>query len=185
MACVLEDIPSHYIEALERSLVEVWDSVPEEIQLGNGPYNWMDSIDDCVHPAILRFNASYYVYWMNFQSRLMQHPHLTNLKGTMLGRIDEDRALLIASICSDAVTKIYTRLAEIHWVSMAMDILSQLCSSKNRHIQKRAGENLEIMAVVLKLKLTSIVGVPYINTITKMISTYMDGKNICEISVEK
>jgi hypothetical protein len=188
MAGVLDEIPSHYIKVLEQTLVDLWDSVPEEIQLGNGPYSWMESVDDCEHPAILRFNASYYIYWMNFQSRVMQKPHLTDLQGTMLSRIDEDRALLIASMCSDALTKIYTKLSqvqlcgvEIHWATMSMDVLNQLCTSKNQPIRIRAKENLEAMAEVCKLKLIANLGVPYINLISKMISTYMDDKKICEI----
>lgn len=194
MAGVIDVIPSNYIQVLEKSLLELWDSVPPEIQLGHGPYNWMDSVENCQHVAILRFNSSYYIYWMNFQSRLMKPPNKTDLKGTMLGRIDEDRALLIVSICSDALTKIFEQLAavspcaiELHWLTMVVDMLNRLSTSLNRAVQKRAKQNAAVLVQVLRTKLSTIGDqsfaseTPYISKIRKMISKYMDVNKICNI----
>ncbi|KAL9546906.1 hypothetical protein MBANPS3_006430, partial [Mucor bainieri] len=192
MAGVLDAVPSHIIQYLEYTLMQLWDSVPEPLRLGSGPYRLIDPacVEACDNASVLRFNLVFYIYWMNLQSRTMQQPDKTDLTAAAFSRIDGDRALIITSICSDAASKLFKALfavmpcaVELHWITMCLDILKMLCSSANVPVQQRAAANLGELSRVLLSKLAGIGGesssyafashAPYLTQIKRLISSYM------------
>ncbi|KAF1798354.1 Zn(2)-C6 fungal-specific transcription factor [Mucor lusitanicus] len=191
MAGVIDAVPSHIIQYLEHTLMQLWDSIPEPLRLGSGPYRLIDPkcVEACDNASVLRFNLVFYIYWMNFQSRTMEEPAETDLTAAAFSRIDGDRALIIASICSDAASKIFKRLfavmpcaIELHWITMCLDILKMLSCSANVPVKQRASENLAELSHVLFNKLSGIgkestyafaSHAPYLMRIKRLISSYM------------
>jgi hypothetical protein len=191
MAGVIDVIPSNIIQYLEFTLMQLWDSIPESLRLGSGPYRLIDPkcIEACDNVSVLRFNLVFYIYWMNFQSRTMRKPNETDLTAAAFSRIDGDRALIITSICSDAASKIFKLLytvmpcgVELHWITMCLDILKMLSSSANIPVKQRATKNLQELSQVLFDKLNNIgnesnyafaSNAPYLMQIKKLISSYM------------
>ncbi|KAI8641894.1 hypothetical protein BD408DRAFT_388008 [Parasitella parasitica] len=191
MAGVIDTVPSNIIKFLEYTLMQLWDSVPESLRLGSGPYRLFDPkcAEACNNASVLRFNLLFYIYWMNFQSRTMQKPHKTDLTAAVFSRIDGDRALIITSICSDAASKIFKVLytvmpcgIELHWITMCLDILKMLSCSANVPVKQRAVDNLAELSQVLRNKLNDVghgsdyafaSNAPYLMQIKKLISSYM------------
>lgn len=191
MAGVIDVVPSRIIQYLEYTLMQLWDSVPEPLRLGSGPYRLMDPVcvEACDNASVLRFNLVFYIYWMNFQSRTMQQPHKTDLTAAAFSRIDGDRALIITSICSDAASKIFKALfavmpcgIELHWITMCLDILKMLSCSANVPVKQRATQNLTELSRTLSDKLDGIgkesnyafaSHAPYLMQIKRLISSYM------------
>ncbi|KAK4515327.1 fatty acid alpha-hydroxylase [Mucor velutinosus] len=196
MAGVIDAVPSHIIQCLEYTLMQLWDSIPEPLRLGSGPYRLIDPkcVEACDNVSVLRFNLVFYIYWMNFQSRTMQKPNETDLTAAAFSRIDGDRALIITSICSDAASKIFKTLfavmpcaIELHWITMCLDILRMLSCSANVPVKQRASENLNELSHVLFNKLSSIgkesdyafaSHAPYLTQIKRLISSYMVVNNV-------
>lgn len=191
MAGVIDAVPSNIIQYLEYTLMQLWDSIPESLRLGSGPYRLIDPkcVEACDNASVLRFNLVFYIYWMNFQSRTMQKPDETDLTAAAFSRIDGDRALIIASICSDAASKIFKALfavmpcaIELHWITMCLDILKMLSFSANIPVKQRAAENLSELGQVLFDKLNGVgkessyafaSHAPYLMQIKRLISSYM------------
>ncbi|KAG1096893.1 hypothetical protein G6F42_018284 [Rhizopus arrhizus] len=119
----------------------------------------------------------------------MQKPDETDLTAAAFSRIDGDRALIIASICSDAASKIFKALfavmpcaIELHWITMCLDILKMLSFSANIPVKQRAAENLSELGQVLFDKLSGVgkessyafaSHAPYLMQIKRLISSYM------------
>lgn len=191
MAGVIDAIPSNIIQYLEFTLMQLWDSIPESLRLGSGPYRLIDPkcVEACSNASILRFNLVFYIYWMNFQSRTMRKPNETDLTAAAFSRMDGDRALIITSICSDAASRIFKALytvmpcgIELHWITMCLDILRMLSSSANVPVKQRATKNLQELSQILLNKLNGIgnesnyafaSNAPYLMQIKKLISSYM------------
>lgn len=140
------------VEFLENQMFGLWQSLPSEYRLANGPmeYVQLDRVQQCQNPQILYLNKLYYCYWLALETRLMQDPTRTNLVGASLARMDGDRALLIVSICCDAAAKIFQvlrcRLAcvlDLHWVMIASDAMRMLMKSANPRIQFQAKRNFQ------------------------------------------
>ncbi|KAI9487410.1 MAG: hypothetical protein EXX96DRAFT_553111 [Benjaminiella poitrasii] len=194
MAGVLDPVPARTLQHIECTLLRLWNSTPSGLRLGSGPYDWIDPVvvTRCRHPSILRFNAIFYVHWLSFQARVMSDT--ADLNSVTLARIDGDRSLLIASICSDAACKIFCQLAavmpclvELHWLMMCIDILNILSGSTHRPSRVRAQRNLADITVVLKRHMDCIghpssypsaSQAPFLNQIKEAIVTYMLVNNI-------
>ncbi|KAI8350592.1 hypothetical protein EDC96DRAFT_519337 [Choanephora cucurbitarum] len=192
MVGVVERIPSHTIRHLEKILLELWETTPPRVRLGYGPYRLIDpaSVEACTDPCILRCNLNYYLYWIMLHTKLMEEPQGTDLTGAAFGRIDGDRALIIVSICSDALARIFKVInavspctIEYHWMTLCVDVLRLLTASANIPIRKRAEENLAMLSSVVKDKLNCIGDTskyafssqaPYLLQIKKAIVDYMD-----------
>jgi hypothetical protein len=192
LAGVIDSIDSTTIQYLENTLLYMWKSMPTKLKLGNGPFQFItaESIESCNNPCILRFNVVYYIYWMNLQSRVMKLPEDTDLRGATFHRIDGDRALVIVSICADAATKIFQKMAstfpciiELNWLTMCIEILKLLSNSGNNTIKNRAKLNLEISIDVLKqqLNLISPQSAPYLDKIKRAIKYYLAVNKICNL----
>jgi hypothetical protein len=93
----------------------------------------------------------------------MQRPHKTNLTAAAFSKMDGDRAIIIASICSDAATQIFKVLGdvlpcgiELHWITMCVDVLKLLSTAANISVRERAEKNHNVLSQVLAAKLKDI-----------------------------
>jgi hypothetical protein len=162
----LDNVSSILYHRLETGLLDLWKSIPAWMQVGNGPFHYTESQDiKCREPTILRMNGVYYVYWMTLQARLMQYPSTTDLKGASLERMDGDRALIITSITTDTITKIFALLhtllpcsLEMHWITMCVDVLKLLSISIHPTVKQKADANIEILMGIVQDHLRSITG---------------------------
>lgn len=193
LAGTIHSIPSNILQYFENSLLRMWDDIPEDARLGYGPFRLMDPtcLETCCDPCILRFNAIFYIYWMNMQSRLMQKPRDTNLTAATFGKMDGDRALVIVSVCSDAATHIFKALGaimpcgiEIHWISLCVDVLKLLSTAANVSVRERAVKNYNVLCQVLADKLNGFGDhskyaypsqAPYLSQMKNMITSYVYG----------
>lgn len=156
---VVNHISSASIYALEQVLVQLLDTLPPELRIGNGPFEYTREEEvKCTIPFALRANAIYYVYWLNFQSKIMQSPQ-QNSGDAHVFRIGEDRALMIASVCLDTATKIYARLADValclveaYWLAACLDIAKLISTTMNQPVQQRAKMDIAILSGLLKRK---------------------------------
>ncbi|EIE81489.1 hypothetical protein RO3G_06194 [Rhizopus delemar RA 99-880] len=156
---VVNHISSASIYALEQVLVQLLDTLPPELRIGNGPFEYTREEEvKCTIPFALRANAIYYVYWLNLQSKIMQSPQ-QNSGDAHVFRIGEDRALMIASVCLDTATKIYARLADValclveaYWLAACLDIAKLISTTMNQPVQQRAKMDIAILSGLLKRK---------------------------------
>lgn len=164
-AGVIDKVQSSAIQYQENTLLQMWNNIPENLRLGSGPFQITetDDINECDNPCILRFNMIFYIYWMNLHSRVMIPPEESDLTGAAFSRFDGDRSLIVASISSDTVTKIFAAMSskfpcvlEIHWLTMCIEILTLLTTSVNIFIRNRAIYNLKISTDVLDSLLEAI-----------------------------
>ncbi|KAI8059421.1 uncharacterized protein B0P05DRAFT_574909 [Gilbertella persicaria] len=146
------------IEHLENQLISFWKSLPVEFRLSDSPLEYLqsDRIQQCENKYAIYLNQLYYAYWLALETRLMKAPGATDLLGANMERFDGDRALLIVSVCCDAIAKIfhilYCRLpcsVELHWLLIASDAMAMLKKAKNPHIRQRAQNNLRVTLNVL------------------------------------
>jgi hypothetical protein len=193
LAGTIDSIPSNILQYFEYNLLHMWDSIPVALRLGSGPYQLMDPtcVEACRDPCILRFNVVFYIYWMNLQSRLMQSPHKTNLTAAAFNKMDGDRAILIASICSNAATQLFKALSavmpcaiELHWITMCVDLLKLLSTAANIHVRERAERDHRVLSRVLEDKLSGIGDnstyayasqAPYLSYIKNLITSHICG----------
>ncbi|KAL0083204.1 Zn(2)-C6 fungal-specific transcription factor [Phycomyces blakesleeanus] len=154
----LDSVSFHAVQRLESTLFSFWYSLPPHFHLSEQPmeYLQLDRIQQCPDNYILYLNQLYYMYWMTFQAKLMKAPSSDDLKGASLGNMDSRRALVIVSICCDAVAKIfqvlYCRLpcmVELHWLLVAGDAMGLLKDAANRSIRTRAQLNLQTTLRIL------------------------------------
>ncbi|KAI9473815.1 MAG: hypothetical protein EXX96DRAFT_621448 [Benjaminiella poitrasii] len=148
------------IEHLENQLIAFWNTLPAPYRLSNLPlleYLQMDHIQQCENTFAIYLNQLYYAHWLAFETRVMKTPSSTDLKGANVARFDGDRALLIVSVCCDALTKItqvlYRRspcAIELHFLLLACDALGMLKKAANPTIQARAKKNLQATLNIFK-----------------------------------
>ncbi|KAI9314257.1 hypothetical protein BX666DRAFT_1842823, partial [Dichotomocladium elegans] len=152
------------LERLENQMLSFWRSLPSEFKLSESPIEYLEHnrVWQCHDYHVLYLNKLYYAWWLGFETRVMQIPEQASLTGASLGRIDGERALVIVSICSDALAKIFEALhrilpcvVESHWVLIAADACKMLRSSQNADIRVRAIGNLRSCLRVL----SSLIGI--------------------------
>lgn len=155
----LESISILDIENLENQLISFWKTLPGPFRLSDSPLEYLqtDRIQQCENPHAIYLNQLYYAYWLALETRLMRSPASTDLKSANMERFDGERALLIVSVCCDAISKIfhvlYCRLpctVELHWLLIASDAMAMLKKAANPHIKSRAQKNLRVTLRVLK-----------------------------------
>ncbi|KAI9364695.1 hypothetical protein BD770DRAFT_378763 [Pilaira anomala] len=155
----LESVSIHDIEQLENQLISFWKTLPPNFRLSDSPLEYLqtDRIQQCENPYAIYLNQLYYAYWMALETRLMRSPATTDLLGANMERFDGDRALLIVSVCCDAISKIFHVLfcrlpctVELHWLLIASDAMAMLKKAANPHIKARAQKNLRVTLRVLK-----------------------------------
>ncbi|KAG2237931.1 hypothetical protein INT48_002492 [Thamnidium elegans] len=155
----LDSISIHDIEQLENQLINFWKTLPGQFRLSDSPLEYLqtDRIQQCENPYAIYLNQLYYAYWMALETRLMRSPATTDLLGANMERFDGDRALLIVSVCCDAISKIFHVLfcrlpctVELHWLLIASDAMAMLKKAANPHIKSRAQKNLRVTLRVLK-----------------------------------
>lgn len=160
----LDNVPVADIELLENQLVQFWRSLPVQFRLSDSPLDYLqtDRIQQCQNPYAIYLNLLYYAYWMSLETRLMQAPAATDLRGATMERFDGDRALLIVSRCCDAVSKIFHVLfcrlpctVDLHWLLIASDATAMLKNAANPLIKQRAQQNLRITLKVLKQRMSN------------------------------
>lgn len=155
----LDSISIHDIEQLENQLIGFWKTLPAQFRLSDSPLEYLqtDRIQQCENSYAIYLNQLYYAYWMALETRLMRSPATTDLLGANMERFDGDRALLIVSVCCDAISKIFHVLfcrlpctVELHWLLIASDAMAMLKKAANPHIKSRAQKNLRVTLRVLK-----------------------------------
>lgn len=155
----LEQLSLDDLQRLENQLCEFWKSLPAHFRLSDSPFEYLDieRIQQCSNPYAIFLNQTYYINWLTLETRLMETPWTTGLEGASMDRYDGDRALLLVSICADAVAKIFYVLfhrlpcnIELHWVMVAADAMGMLKRSANPQIRARAAANLKTTLFVLK-----------------------------------
>lgn len=160
----LDNVPIADVEMLENQLIQFWKSLPGEFRLSDAPLDYLqtDRIQQCQNPYAINLNLCYYAYWMSLETRLMQAPAATDLRGATMDRFDGDRALLIVSVCCDAASKIFQVLLcrlpciiDLHWLLISCDAATMLKQSANPHIKQRARQNLRITLKVLKQRMSN------------------------------
>lgn len=159
MAGTVQSVRCTDIEHLENQMIAFWRSMPPEYKLSDGPMEYLDRnrIQQCRDYHVLYLNKLYYSTWLSLEARVMHAPEETNLMGASLNRIDGERALLIVSICTDALARIFQELhdtlpciVELHLVLVASDAMKMLRNSPNAGIRARATDNLHATLRVLK-----------------------------------
>lgn len=155
----LDSINVNDIEKLENQLITFWKNLPQEFRLSDSPLEYLqtDRIQQCANPHAIYLNQLYYAYWLALETRLMRSPATTDLLGANMERFDGDRALLIVSVCCDAISKIFYVLfcrlpctVELHWLLIAGDAMAMLKKAANPRIKARAQKNLRVTLRVLK-----------------------------------
>ncbi|CAO3620485.1 unnamed protein product [Mucor hiemalis] len=196
-AGVLDEIPSKHIQYLENATIHIWNNIPSNLRLGNKPFEYIqcEAINNCQNACVLRVNLLFNIYWMSLESRLMHAPQETDLKGAALGRIDGERALVIASICADNCTKLFQALAKLspciiklHWLTMCIEVLQRLTNCPNDSISSRAQTNLHLLIHVLRHQLEYIesefvtcTAPAYFLQMKQIISSHMAVNKICVV----
>ncbi|ORY94605.1 hypothetical protein BCR43DRAFT_326194 [Syncephalastrum racemosum] len=164
LAGSLETVLCSDIEYLENQMFGFWQSLPPKYRLSDSPMDYvqLDRVQQCTDPHVLYLNKLYYSYWLALETRVMQAPSQTNLVGASFSRLDGERALVIVSICSDAVAKIFRFLhwrlpcvIELHWILITSDAMKMLRDAANPQIRERAKKNLRCALKVLKEQLQS------------------------------
>lgn len=165
LAGKLDKLSVNDLQKLETQLCDFWSSMPKEFRLSDSPFDYLqlDRIQQCSNPFALYINQIYYSYWIGLETRLMQPPSDTDLKGINMERYDGERALLLVSIITDAMTKIFHVLfhkvpcvVELHWMLIVADSLRMLKKSPNLTIRARASRNLNITLDVLKRRVPKL-----------------------------
>lgn len=157
-AGALEAIPCDDLEVIERRVIGFWHALPKKYRLSEGATAYVDmaKVETCHDASVLYLNKMYYMYWLTIESRLMPVPATADLAGADLSRLDSERALVIVSVCCDAMAKIlyvlYMRipcLVELHWMTFVADLLVSLKDCANKDIQTRAQQNLQMTLWIL------------------------------------
>ncbi|KAI7885240.1 hypothetical protein K492DRAFT_18920 [Lichtheimia hyalospora FSU 10163] len=152
-AGVIDKVSCADIEHIEGHLVDFWMRLPQDCVLADAPLMEvldMNRVRQCNNPDILHLNEMYYLYWILLEMRFMATPSKADLSTTSLGRYDGERALLIVSVCCDALAKVALALYEImpcaldiHWLVLIADLLVKLKDVEDQDIKSRAQQNLQ------------------------------------------
>lgn len=148
------------IEAIEKRLIEFFYRLPSDFRMSRAPMDYLDVRLTREHeydPCVLYLNLRYYIGWLLIESRLMKTPSTADLVNTRFdGRVDEERALLIVSVCCDAITKILCILStrvhchyRKHWVVIVMNMLVWLKECRNKGVQTLAESNLSMLSKIM------------------------------------
>lgn len=155
----LEELTLHDLQRLEIQLCDFWKGLPQSFRLSDSPFDYLqiERIHQCSNPYAIYLNQMYYVQWLSLETRLMQSPSFTDLDGASMDRYDGERALLLVSICTDAISKIFHVLycklpcnVELHWMLVAADAMGMLKRSANPQIRARATASLKATLGVIK-----------------------------------
>lgn len=152
-AGVIDKVSCADIEHIEGHLVDFWMRLPRDYVLADAPLMEvldMNRVRECNNPDVLYLNEIYYLYWTLLEMRFMATPSTADLSTTSLGRFDGERALLIVSVCCDALTKVALALYEImpcaldiHWLVLIADLLVKLKDVADPDVKSRAQQNLQ------------------------------------------
>lgn len=154
----VETVPQASVEKMEHFLYSWWKELPDNFKLGTSPIEYLaqEKFDTCSSAQVIMLSNTYHLFWMAFQCRLMRDPRKANLAGTSLHYSNSDRALAIVSISCDAYAKgaeaLY-RLApckiDMHYLIIALDVMSRLQESADKKISSLAKTNLEVTMRIL------------------------------------
>ncbi|CAO3600286.1 unnamed protein product [Absidia cylindrospora] len=157
-AGVLDEASLSEISFMEHRLFSYWQGLSNEFHLTSTPIEYLDPcvVQQCQDLHILRLNQLYYSHWLSLEIRFMQSPSEADLKGTTLERMDGGRALLIVSICGDALAHLFQALyqretctLDLHWLLITTDALQLLTKTANSSVRKRAERNLQMCLPVM------------------------------------
>ncbi|ORZ09138.1 hypothetical protein BCR42DRAFT_470517 [Absidia repens] len=157
-AGVLDEASLSEISFMEHRLFSYWQGVSKEFHLMSTPMEYLDPsvVQQCQDVHILRLNQLYYSHWLSLEIRFMQSPSDADLKDTTLERMDGGRALLIVSICGDALAHLFQALyhretctLDLHWLLITTDALQLLTKTANSSVRKRAERNLQMCLPVM------------------------------------
>lgn len=146
------------ISYMEHRFFFFWQNLPREFRLTSSPMEYLDPtfVHTFQDHHILHLNQFYYSQWLTLEIRFMQSPAAANLSDTTLTRLDGGRALLIVSICADALTHIFQVLyhrepcmLDLHWLLITTDALRMLTQTANDSVRFRAAYNLQICLPIL------------------------------------
>ncbi|KAI9302656.1 hypothetical protein BJ944DRAFT_251322 [Cunninghamella echinulata] len=175
----MESISVNDLLALEKRLIDFWYGLPELYRLSNSPIDYiqMDRVHQCPSVRFLRVNAGYYMYWLSTLNRVMKDPSLCDISNSSLNHINGERAVLIVSMCCDALVKIYHVLylklpctVEIHWVAIVLDSILLLLNAKNVEIKQRAHQNARMAKHIYNQLLEN----SYQSTTSSLTSNFMN-----------
>ncbi|KAI9302533.1 hypothetical protein BJ944DRAFT_269803 [Cunninghamella echinulata] len=148
------------ITHLEHRLFTFWKGLPDIYRLTESPMEYVNPtkielLSDNIH--ILHLNQFYYASWLTLESRFMESPDTADLTNASLTKIDNQRALIIVSICSDTLTHLFQTLyqnqpcmLDLHWVLITTDVLRMLTTSTSESIRHHASLNLQRCLPILK-----------------------------------
>ncbi|KAI8143960.1 hypothetical protein BJV82DRAFT_610018 [Fennellomyces sp. T-0311] len=151
LAGALNKVSCADIEFIEKRLLEFWYSLPRAYTLCDQPIAYLDDavVQNCTDPNILFLSHMYYIYWLILHARLMEEPAKADMTNFSLDRMDNERALVIVSISTDALTKLSMALlahmpcsVEMHWMAILCDMLRKLTACTHSEIKTRAEKNL-------------------------------------------
>ncbi|KAG0165031.1 hypothetical protein DFQ28_009309 [Apophysomyces sp. BC1034] len=155
---VLEKTPTSHIEHIEMELAKLWVEQLQHHRISDGltEYIRLDRVRE-VSSEVIRMNLYFYLTWMTMEIRIMEPPSNTDLSGASFNRLDGDRALILVSVCCDALTHLFQMLhyrmpcaVELHWLIVTVDVLGRLTACGNAAIRSRAVLNLQIASIVLR-----------------------------------
>ncbi|CAO3588878.1 unnamed protein product [Absidia cylindrospora] len=146
----LASVGSQDVSAMEERYVAFWYGLDAADRVGLAPLDYVqiDRVHQCVSARALRVNVAYYMGIMLTVLRIMPNPEIVDMvNGVMMMGEDygAERALLVVSVCCDAIIKIYQVLqvrlpctVELHWLTIVLDTVLLLINAKHPDIRRRA-----------------------------------------------
>ncbi|ORZ12406.1 hypothetical protein BCR42DRAFT_420548 [Absidia repens] len=147
----LASVGSQDVSAMEERYVAFWYGLDAADRVGLAPLDYvqMDRVHQCVSARALRVNVAYYMGIMLTVLRIMPNPESVDMVAGTMMMMGEDygseRALLVVSVCCDAIIKIYQVLqvrlpctVELHWLTIVLDTVLLLINAKHPDIRRRA-----------------------------------------------
>ncbi|KAI8330736.1 hypothetical protein BC941DRAFT_517964 [Chlamydoabsidia padenii] len=140
----LSSIGAEDLRAIEHRFMVFWNELPTEHRFSTFALDYidMDRVQRCPSTRVLRVNAIYYVVIMSTMLRIIQQD--SNMD-PLMDRMNGEHALLVVSICCDALLKIYKVLhlrlpctIDLHWLSIVLDTVLLLTHVKNKGVRQRA-----------------------------------------------
>lgn len=152
----VEHVSYRAVVEAEQWFFTSWHRLPNAYRLTQtGPLDIldMDQLRQCMNPTVLILHRFYYVQWMMLEMRFMSPP-LPNSNNDEdhppIHRLDNERALMVVSICCDAFVKLTIVMHEkdhpcvydVHTALYVAELLDMLRSSSNTTVRNRAEQNL-------------------------------------------
>ncbi|KAI7883530.1 hypothetical protein K492DRAFT_205341 [Lichtheimia hyalospora FSU 10163] len=152
---LLEHVSYRAVVEAEHWFFTFWHRLPNAYRLSpTGPLDIldMDQLRQCMNPTVLMLHRFYYDQWMMLEMRFMSPAPLTNAPEQdhpPFHRLDNERALMVVSICCDAFVKLTIVLHEqdhpciydVHTALIVAELLDMLRSCSNTTIRDRAEQN--------------------------------------------